>query len=865
MADSTMISGTTEYAGGIKARANPILYLLSKGLFLSDVDASDGADVEHKKRLSLRLLARATALASAYFVFAFMGMELTREAGGIATFWPANAFLLVALLRAEKSVWPVYVAACALANLAANLTFTSEVPLALGLCASNMAEATLGALLVRHFCSAPFTLSSLRCATCLLVWGALVGPAFGALGGATALTLTYDSAFTANWTMWWLSDAMGIVIFAPALLAWSPAEFARLRSRVFTIEVAAVFLALGVVYLSDFVGQSVPIIYLVIPILLWAAVRLGTFWCALAGAIVTVTALFLETYGISAPLLFADHGVAGSALLWEVSLGIAILSPLAVAILLGERTRVASALTDSQNRLRDFAEAGSDWFFETDAQLRFTYVRGRAAELAAPIDEAVLGKTLREIAGVDQNTNLNAWRCLRDIGERRHFRSMEIFTPSFPGLPLYSRWSGTPFYAPDGTFKGYRGTGRDITDIREQEVRLAEIVNNIIEGLVLADQDGTIESVNPPLERMYGYSAVELIGKSITTLMPDADARDQTGFLDAYLKDGKKGHIGVGREVLSVRKDGTVFPADLSVSEIVMGRKRKFVAVIRDISEQKHAAAERERFLSHFHEAQKVEALGTLSRGIAHDFNNALFPIIGLTELTVTTLPDESTAHSTLSKVLTAAYHARDLVRQILAFSRIDPPNREPVELHKVIRDAVSFLRAALPSTIDIVESYDDAEGFVLADATQIYQVVVNLGSNAKDAMTESGGVLSIRLTKIRIREDVSMSGESSGYAERFKLSILDTGRGMDKETQARIFEPFFTTKSDARGTGLGLSVVHDIVAGHDGSIEVHSKPQEGSQFDIFLPTTTRAKSERQDSVGQRNATACPKPHLEST
>lgn len=832
---------------------------------MPDINAPNGAGDASTRFLSIRLLVYALALAGIYFVSAFIGIELTREAGGIATFWPANAFLLVVLLRSDSGTWPVYIAACTIANFAANLTFDADAAAALGFTASNMAEAVLGAFLVRRFCRAPFKLNGLRSAACFLIWGALVGPAVGALCGATVLVLSYGSAFSASWSEWWLADAMGIVIFAPVLLAWRQEQLAALKSRIFAIEVASVLLVAIVASATVFTREALTFAYLIIPILLWAAFRLGTFWCAVAGATVAAVALGSHIFSDPSAPMIADRTVADGVLLLQLFLGVAIVSPLAVAILLGERSRVAVALDDSRERLRDFADAGSDWFFETDAQLRFSYLRGRDTDAANGLAETMLGKTLWQIADIDPETNERWWEYVRDINARRDFRSVEIHLPELSGLPRHSRWNGKPIFGPAGEFKGYRGTGRDITEFREQEARLAEIVNNIIEGLVVAGHEGTIESVNPPLETMFGYTAEDLVGQNVGLIMPSLSTGAHDDYLEPYLRIGETRNTDAGNEASGRRKDGTTFPVELAVGEFTMGGKRKYVGVIRDVSERKQAAREREQFLGRFHEAQKVEALGTLARGVAHDFNNALFPIIGLTELTVSTLPNESSAHDTLSKVLTAAYHARDLVGQILAFSRIEPPNRAPVELQPIVRDAISFLRAALPTTIDIVEAFDDSEGFVLADATQIFQVIVNLGSNAQDAMGDSGGVLTIALTKIRPNEQGKKNRAARANRHGFKLTISDTGRGMDEETRARIFEPFFTTKQDARGTGLGLSVVHDIVSSHAGSIEVRSKLGAGSEFDIFLPILDSSSPQTRDSENRPGPFESQRPNDEET
>ncbi len=236
------------------------------------------------------------------------------------------------------------------------------------------------------------------------------------------------------------------------------------------------------------------------------------------------------------------------------------------------------------------------------------------------------------------------------------------------------------------------------------------------------------------------------------------------------------------------------------------------------------------------HQAQKMEAIGTLAGGIAHDFNNILTPIIGYTEMTLIDLPEGSKAWQNLKHVLSAAHRAKELSRHILTFSRHTEKEKRSVLLQELIKESLDLLRATLPSTIEIRESIDSRCHAVFANATQMHQIVMNLCTNSYHAMRHTGGVLVVSLSEIDVTPDNYMAALELPTGRYLRLEISDTGTGIEKDQQERIFEPYFTTKPRGEGTGLGLSVVHGIVTGHGGHISVYSEPGEGTVFHVYLP-----------------------------
>jgi len=269
--------------------------------------------------------------------------------------------------------------------------------------------------------------------------------------------------------------------------------------------------------------------------------------------------------------------------------------------------------------------------------------------------------------------------------------------------------------------------------------------------------------------------------------------------------------------------------------------RRMFNCVVRDITEHKRAEDEKAALEAKLQQSQKLESLGTLAGGIAHEFNNMLVPISGLTELAMRDVAPESRTHRNMHAVLVNSRRAAQLVEKILSFARQEDSGRAAIDFATVLGEAVELLNATSPATITIKTQIDRQAGRIMAGEIQIHQVLMNLASNARHAMEGKVGELTISLARVdlvRGFEGRLASLKPGAYA---KLSVSDTGHGMDTATMDRIFEPFFTTKNVGKGTGLGLAVIHGIVTGHGGAIEVTSAPNQGTTFDIYLPCIEEA------------------------
>jgi signal transduction histidine kinase/ActR/RegA family two-component response regulator len=261
----------------------------------------------------------------------------------------------------------------------------------------------------------------------------------------------------------------------------------------------------------------------------------------------------------------------------------------------------------------------------------------------------------------------------------------------------------------------------------------------------------------------------------------------------------------------------------------------------KQVVERTHALAESERQMQ---QVLKLQAIGTLAGGIAHDFNNILFPIIGYTEIAMDDLPQDSPTRRNLEEVLKAANRAKELVQQILTFSRQNARERKPIRVQAIAREALRLLRASIPKTIEMVADLSDACHAIMGDPTQIHQVIMNLCTNAYQAMQETGGTIEVRLAETHIGYEETVKHIGIRMGAHLHLSVRDEGVGMEPSVLERIFEPYYTTKEPGKGTGLGLSVIHGIVKNHGGFINVESIPGKGSTFHVYLPTLEDAEAE---------------------
>jgi PAS domain S-box-containing protein len=367
--------------------------------------------------------------------------------------------------------------------------------------------------------------------------------------------------------------------------------------------------------------------------------------------------------------------------------------------------------------------------------------------------------------------------------------------------------------------------------LRESEASLLSIFRAAPVGIGLV-RDRVIVQVNRRVCDLLGYEPDELVGQSARVFYATEADFDFVG-REKYRLIRETGTGAV--ETRWRRKNGVLLDVLLTSTPVdPSDPSRGMTFTVLDITPRKEAEQERRRLEERLRQAQKMEAIGTLAGGIAHDFNNILAAIIGFSELATIATDRNSEARGHLAEVLKASFRARDLVRQILTFSRRTESEFAPVNVHLIVGEALKLLRASLPSTIDLRHS-TRSRGRVLGDPTQIHQVVMNLCTNAYQAMPR-GGTLEVTLSETRIDPMPPPEPQILAPGPYLKLGIRDTGHGIDPSILHRIFDPYFTTKEKTKGTGLGLAVVHGIVKAHKGAVRVSSRVEEGTTFDVLLP-----------------------------
>lgn len=385
---------------------------------------------------------------------------------------------------------------------------------------------------------------------------------------------------------------------------------------------------------------------------------------------------------------------------------------------------------------------------------------------------------------------------------------------------------------------------RDISDRKQMEEKLREseeMFRNISasakDAIIMMDRDGKISFWNAAAEKIFGYSFVEALGKDLHYLLaPERYHKDCTRAIESFRNSGRGSAVGKTLELTALRKDGTEFPVELSVSAVKMKEEWNAIGIIREITERKIAEREKEKMTAALHHSQKMEAVGTLAGGIAHDFNNILAGILGYTELAMMKLPEDSKVVGDLEQVIKAGNRAKALVEQILAVSRQQKQERKPIDIRPLVGEALKLLRATLPATIEIREDIHGDGSVIEGDSAQIHQVLMNLCTNAGHAMREDGGILNVGLQNVEIDKDGKKPIQDNAPGPYVRLTVSDTGQGMEPDVLARIFDPYFTTKVEGEGTGLGLSVVQSIVKAHGGAISLKSEVGKGTTFFVYLP-----------------------------
>jgi len=388
-----------------------------------------------------------------------------------------------------------------------------------------------------------------------------------------------------------------------------------------------------------------------------------------------------------------------------------------------------------------------------------------------------------------------------------------------------------------------------------EDHRFVGLLEAAPDAMVCVDGNGRIALVNAQAERLFGYGRDDLVGQPVEILVPDSARQLHPGHRAGYVADPRPRPMGAGMELAGRRKDGSTFPAEISLSAIDTDEGILVTAAVRDVTERLEAQAERERLRTQaerdrlerqLQQSQRLESLGQLAGGVAHDFNNLLGVITNYAAFVADELrrpPGEGPGESALSdieQIQLAAERATRLTHQLLAFARREVVQPRVLNLNEVVASILKLLQRTLGEHVELITSLDPGLDFVLADPGHIEQILVNLAVNARDVMP-NGGSLTIETSNVDVDEAYTASHANLAIGRYAALKISDNGPGMPPEVAERAFEPFFSTKPKGQGTGLGLATVYGIVTQAGGNVRIYSEPHLGTTITVLLPVTEQA------------------------
>lgn len=516
-----------------------------------------------------------------------------------------------------------------------------------------------------------------------------------------------------------------------------------------------------------------------------------------------------------------------------------------------DRKKAEEALLESEERYRSIVENAAEGIFQTTPEGRFLHTNISFARMMGYESPEDVVRCLTNVGSQLYVNPSDRHLALKTMNEEGIIRAFQTQFLRNDGTTIWVSLSGRPVRKSDGTVLYYEGTVVDITERKRSEEelrgahqRLLDIIEFLPDATFVIDQNRTVVAWNKAIEEMTGVTKAEIIGKGNYCYAVPFYGERRPILIDCVISNPDE----IRENYTAVARKGNVLYAETFVQR-VYGGKGAFLSVnasplfdkdgtvvgaiesIRDITEMN-------RLENQLRQSQKMEAIGTLAGGIAHDFINILSAITGYTTILQMNVDDKNLRKQYLDQIVLAAEKAANLTKSLLAFSRKQTIELKPQTLQGILKGIEKLLRRLLTEDIEFNLLILDPDIVIMADATQIDQVLINLATNARDAMPQ-GGRLTVRAEKVVLDNDFVKDhgfGVPGNYA---MISVTDTGCGMDQGTKEKIFEPFFTTKEVGRGTGLGLATVYGIVKQHNGYIVVSSEPNKGTDFKVYIPTET--------------------------
>ena len=508
-----------------------------------------------------------------------------------------------------------------------------------------------------------------------------------------------------------------------------------------------------------------------------------------------------------------------------------------------KRAAAEADLRAGEQRFRDIAEAASDWFYEMDENLRYTYISSRFYEVSGYHPEEIIGNT-SSFLQADENDNENWGEHSVDLENRQPFSDFQYTMTTRDGGKRSISVSGIPVFDSENRFLGYRGAARDITrrkqdekNLLEKEQRYHSVITTSHDGFWLTDLQGNILDVNEAYCQRSGYSRDEILSMKISELIANPS--------DEIIATHFRTVVELGSDLFASRhrsKNGDVWPVEISNSYDSEQGGRVF-SFIRDITE-------RQRMEKQARRSQKLEAVGQLTGGIAHDFNNILGIVMGNLQILQRLIPDDENVKKRLGIALKGVSRGADLTRKLLGFSRQEVYGAKLTSVNEFIENLEELLARSLTVAINVEHHLGDDLWKVEVDPGDFQDAVLNLALNSRDAMPDGGNLVIETANKV-LDDSYVQQNPHCRTGEFVMLSVSDTGQGMTAKIRENVFEPFFSTKEEGKGTGLGLSMVYGFVQRSGGQINIYSEPGEGTTINIYLPRALDAQEGDSNEVAE--------------